>query len=101
MDLIYPINFVGHDDWMASGYALKLADGDVITRDGEILGKWRVVEYDPEADEEGGRYEFIVDRQTHVKFSEGFANLDFRISRGFALSNLTRTIRQWHEAPDN
>jgi len=101
MDLIYPINFVGHDEWMESVYALKLAGGDVITRDGEVLGVWRVVAYDPDAEDEGGRYEFVMDGQDVVKFCEDFANLDFRISRGFALSNLTRTIRKWHEAPDN
>lgn len=98
MDLIYPINFLGHDKWMGSGYALNLARGDVITRDGEVLGTWRVMDYDPEADNEGGRYEFIVDGETDVKFSEGFALLDSRIDRGFALSSLTRTIREWHEA---
>lgn len=98
MDLTYPINFVGHDDWMESGYALNLAHGDVITRDGEILGTWRVVDYVPEADNEGGQYEFIVDGETDIQFSEGFALLDSRTSRGFALSTLTRTIREWHEA---
>lgn len=99
MDLIYPINFVGHDEWMESGYALNLASGDVITREGEVLGKWRVVAYDPEADDDGGRYEFILDGQADIEFAEEFAVLDFRVSRGFALSNLTRTIKEWHEAP--
>ncbi|WP_343081437.1 hypothetical protein [Ostreiculturibacter nitratireducens] len=98
MDLIYPINFVGHDEWMESGYALNLAGGYVITRDGEVLGKWRVVAYDPEADDEGGRYEFTIDGQAGALFSEDFAFLDYRISRGLALSNLTRTIKEWHEA---
>ncbi|OUS08011.1 hypothetical protein A9Q96_04575 [Rhodobacterales bacterium 52_120_T64] len=97
MDLIYPINFVGHDEWMESVYALNLAGGDVITRDGEVLGKWRVVAYDPEADDEGGRYEFVIDGQDDVKFSEEFAFLDSRISRGLALSKLTRAIKEWHD----
>lgn len=57
MDLIYPINFVGHDEWMASGYALELAGGEFITRDGEGLGPWRVVEYDPEDKFSSGRFE--------------------------------------------
>ena len=57
MDLIYPINFVGHDEWMASGYALELAGGEVITRDGEGLGPWRVVEFDPEDEFSSGRFE--------------------------------------------
>lgn len=98
MELIYPINFVGHDKWMNSGYSLNLAAGDVITRDGEVLGTWRVVEYDPEDDDVGGRYEFLLDGQDAVSFSEKFANLGDRTSRGFALSTLTRAIREWHEA---
>lgn len=97
MDLTYPINFIGHDAWMASGYSLDLAGGDVITRDGEVLGNWRVVDYKPEADDEGGRFEFLLNGEDVVKFSEEFAFLDFRGSRGFALSKLTRTIREWHE----
>jgi hypothetical protein len=98
MDLIYQINFVGHDEWMASGYALELAFGDVITRDGEVHGTWRVVEYDPEDEYSSGRFEFVKDGQEVVTFVEGFAMLDVRTSRGFALSNLTRTIREWHYA---
>ena len=98
MDFIYPINFVGHDEWMASGYARELASGDVITRDGEVLGTWRVVEYDPENEYGSGQFEFVKDGQDVAKFVEGFAMLDVRTSRGFALSNLTRTIKEWHEA---
>lgn len=98
MDLIYPINFVGHDEWMKSGYALDLAGGDVMTRDGEVLGTWRAVEYDPEAGDEGGRYEFALNGQDVVMFAEAFAILDSRISRGFSLSNLTCVIKEWYEA---
>lgn len=97
MDLIYPINFVGHDDWLNAGYSLGLAGGDVITRDGEVLGSWRVVEYDPEDDDKGGRYEFILHGQDVAILAEVFANLDYRGSRGFTLSTLTRAIREWHE----
>lgn len=97
MDYIYPINFVGHDEWLDSGYELKLAQGDVVTRDGEFLGMWRVVDYDQEDEYSSGRIEFIVDGESTVKFTEDFAALDIRTSRGFALSQLTRTIRLWHE----
>ena len=100
MDLTFPINFVGHDEWMKSGYALHLARGDVVTRDGEVLGFWRVVEYDPEAEDEGGRYEFVLNGQEVVVFAEAFAFLDYRASRGLALSTLTRAIREWHETQD-
>jgi len=97
MDFIYPINFVGHDEWMASGFELELASGDVITRDGEVLGTWRVVGYDPEDEYGSGQFEFVKDGQDVEKFVEAFAMLDVRASRGFALSNLTRTIKEWHE----
>lgn len=97
MNLTYPINFIGHNEWMAIGYALDLAGGDVITRDGEVLGTWRVVDYDPDKDDEGGRYEFLLHKQDSVKFSQEFVCLDFRTSRGLALSVLTREIREWHE----
>lgn len=97
MDLIYPINFVGHDKWMDSGYDPKHSHGDVITRDGEVLGSWRVVDYEHEDEYSSGRFEFILDGESAVMFAEDFAMLDVRTSRGFALSNLTRTIREWHE----
>jgi hypothetical protein len=32
MDLIYPINLVGHDEWIKSGYALDLARTDANPR---------------------------------------------------------------------
>lgn len=97
MNLIYPINFVGHDEWMKSGYARDLAGGDVITRHGEILGFWRAVEYDADDDNKGGRYDFLADGSDEVMFAEDFAFLDYRTSRGFALSTLTQRIRDWHE----
>lgn len=101
MNLIYPINFVGHDEWMNSGYALDHAKGEVITRDGEVLGSWRIVDYKPAADHEtedgGGCYEFIPYGQDEVKFGEAFAFLECRLSRGLALSTMARAIRNWHE----
>ncbi len=97
MELNYPINFVGHDEWLDSVYSLDLAAGDVISSDGEVLGTWRVVEYDPEDEDTGGRYEFILNGQDCVFLSEGFANLDYRMSRGSALSTITRAIIKWHD----
>lgn len=91
MDLIYPIKFVGHDEWMGSGYEPKLAHGDVITRDGEVLGSWRVKNYDHKDKYSSVRFEFILNGESAVDF----AMLDVRTSREFALSNMTRTIRDW------
>lgn len=98
MEFIYPINLEGHDEWMASGYAHEFACGDVVTRDGEVLGVWRVVEYDPENEYSSGRFEFVPNGCDVAKFAEDFAMLDVRVSRGFALVNLTRAIREWHDA---
>lgn len=73
MDYIYPINLVGHNEWLDSGYEPKLAQGDVVTRDGEFLGMWRVVGYDHVDEYSSGRIEFILDGENTVKFAEDFA----------------------------
>lgn len=98
MELVYPINFVGHDEWLNNGYDLRLSQGDVITRDGEIIGRWRVVGYDPDDDYSRGRFEFTASGEGAAKFTEDFAILDARMSPGLALSTLTRNTRQWYEA---
>lgn len=97
MELIYPINFIGHDEWIHGGYDPGLAQGDVITRDGEVIGSWRAVGYDPNDEYSSGRFEFIPSGEDTARFTEEFASLDIRMSRGLALSNLTRTIREWYE----
>nr|WP_321444597.1 hypothetical protein [uncultured Cohaesibacter sp.] len=97
MNLIYPINMMGHDEWLNSGYDPRLSYGDVITRDGEIIGSWRAIDYDPDDELSGGCFEFIALGEDTAKFVEKFAALDSRLSRGFALSTLTRTIREWYE----
>ncbi|MEL6465739.1 MAG: hypothetical protein AAFQ58_12295 [Pseudomonadota bacterium] len=96
MELTYPINFVGHDEWLHGGYDPSLSQGDVITRDGEIIGSWSAVGYDPNDEYSSGRFEFTALGQDAAKFVEEFASLDVRMSRGFALSTLTRTIREWY-----
>lgn len=98
MCLIYPINFAGHDEWMKSGYALDRARGDVITRDSDVLGSWRVAEFDLEADDDGGSYEFVLLGRDGALFVEEFAYLDYRTCRGLALSTRTCAIKEWHEA---
>lgn len=98
MNLIYSINFTGHDEWMENGYSLNLAHGDVVTRDGEIIGQWRVTGYDPEVEYSSGQYEFTIDGQKEITFSKGFTSLDSRISRGSALSDITSMIGEWYEA---
>jgi hypothetical protein len=97
MELTYPINFVGHDEWMQSGYDPHLSQGDVVTRDGEFIGRWRVVGYDQSDEYSAGRFEFLPLGEDGAKFQEDFAMLDVPMHRGFALSTLTRTIREWYE----
>ncbi|MCL4065103.1 hypothetical protein M3484_00740 [Pseudomonas sp. GX19020] len=100
MDLTFPINFIGHDEWMDSGYDLDLAGGEVVTRDGEVIGRWRVADYDPNAayGEEDGRYEFIPQGADAAIITEDFLELDSRGSRGFALSTICGAIRDWYNA---
>ena len=95
--MLYPINFMGHDEWLMSGYEHEKATGDVVTRDGEVIGTWRVVDYCPEEPDKGGRYEFLMIGEYTVKFAEGFGDLDIRMSRGVALSKLARLVREWHD----
>ena len=97
MKLPYLINFIGHDVWLESEFKPDLASGDVITRDGEVLGVWRVVDYNPEDDDAGGRYEFVLSGQDVAIFTQEFSHLDDRFSRGIALSRLTRAISEWYE----
>lgn len=98
MELLYPINFVGHDAWIKSDYNTRLSHGDVITRDGEIIGTWRAFDYDPDDEFSGGTFEFTALGEDPVKLVESFSSIDIRMSRGFALSTLTRAIREWYEA---
>lgn len=98
MELTYPINFIGHDEWLQSGYEPSLSQGDVITRDGEVIGSWRVVGYDPNDEYSSGAFEFTALGEDAVRFVEEFTSLDVRMSRGFALSTLTKTIRDCYEA---
>lgn len=90
MDYIYPINFVGHNEWLDSGYEPKLAQGDVVTRDGEFLGMWRVVDYDHEDEYSSGRIEFILDGESTVKFAE-----KSRRCSGFHQTNRSAVAAFW------
>lgn len=72
----------------------------MITRDGELIGRWQVTYCDPNGEygEEDGRYEFTPQGESFATITVEFAHLDFRISRGLALSNITRAIRDWYDA---
>ncbi|MZR13733.1 hypothetical protein GQE99_11970 [Maritimibacter sp. DP07] len=98
MELVYPINFIGHDKWMQSVYDPRLSQGDVITRDGEVIGAWRALGYDPNDEYSAGLFEFTAFGEDSATFTERLAMLGVLMSRGFALSKLSRTVRDWYEA---
>ena len=89
MELIYPINFIGYEDGNTGG--------DVVTRYGEILGKWT---FTKDEEEETGVFHFIVDGKAEPLFSESVAFLSSGMLTGLALSTICRSIRDWHEEKD-
>lgn len=71
----YPINLVGYPEE---------AEGDVVTRDGEVLGRWRVSD-----DETLEVVEFIPNGSDGVLFEEHSIGL------------LCAAIRDWHEGRES
>jgi hypothetical protein len=86
LELKYPINLMG-----AEGGAEK---GDVVTRDGEFLGTWS---FDKDEAEETGVFHFTAFGEAEPTFSEGVAFLTSGMLTGLAMSNLCRSIREWHD----
>ncbi|WP_206742594.1 hypothetical protein [Leisingera sp. ANG-S3] len=87
MELTYPINLIGFEDG---------ADhGDVLTRYGEYLGIWTFIK---DEDNETGVFSFFADGENEPMFSEGVAVLSSGMRTGMAMSELCRSIRDWHEA---
>lgn len=86
MELTYPINFIG--------YGEGKDNGDVVTRHGEYIGAWRFIE---DKENESGSFEFIADGETEPLISESVAFLDSGLLTGMALSNIGRSIREWHD----
>ena len=87
MKLAYPINLVGFDE--------RAVCGDVITRDGEFLGTWAFV---TDEDDETGMFHFTVDGESEPKFSTSVPFLSSGMLTGMAMSELCRSIRDWHES---
>jgi len=87
MELAYPINLVGF------GEGLK--QGDVLTRDGEYLGVWTFIE---DEDNETGVFDFVADGESEPMFTETVPVLSSGMRTGMAMSDLCRSIRDWHEA---
>ena len=67
----FPINLVGYPEQ---------SDGDVVTRDGEVLGRWRM-----SGDEALEIVEFIPDGAKEVLFQDHFLDV------------LCSNIRDWHK----
>jgi hypothetical protein len=88
MELRYPINLMGAEDGAQSG--------DVVTKYGEFLGTWR---FEQNAEEDTGVFHFIAVGESEPMFSEDVAFLTSGMLTGRAMSNLCRSIRDWHEGP--
>ncbi len=86
VELRYPINLMG-----AEGGA---ENGDVVTRDGEFLGTWSFAKDEAE---ETGTFYFTADGEAEPKFSESVPFLTSGMLTGLAMSNLCRSIRDWHD----
>jgi len=87
MELSYPINLIGLADGLSSG--------DVLTRDGEYLGTWKL---DRDEQTDRGALHFIEDGTTEPLFSEPIPALDIGMAFGRAMSDLCAAIRGWHDA---
>ena len=95
LPLPYRINLIDHERWVSTGYNRSFAWGLVINEVGKELGFWRVVQYNPNLDTEGGRYEFSLEKSGPTIVSEEFCFLDSEVSRGAALSELVGKILKW------
>ena len=87
MELTYPINLVGFDD--------GAEHGEVLSRDGEFLGIWMFIK---DHDNETGVLHFVADGENEPMFSKGVSILSSGMRTGMAMSELCRSIRDWHEA---
>lgn len=89
MEFIYPINFVGYERGDSSG--------EVVTRDGEYLGKLIL---DKDDEEMSGEFRFIADGENELLFSEAVDFLDSGLHMGLALSTICQSIHTWHKGKD-
>jgi hypothetical protein len=86
MKLTYPINLVGFES--------DVERGDVVTRDGEYLGVWTFIK---DEDNETGVICFVADGESEPMFTENIPFLSSAMRTGMAMSDLCRSIRDWHE----
>lgn len=96
----YPINLVGIDEHRHDeDPALKRAySGDVITREGEIIGQWKVSETWLEGMGTGyGKLEFWPEGHDAALFNEEIGVISSGVHYGMAMSDICRDIREWYE----
>ncbi len=94
----YKINLIDHERWVSTGYKRSFSWGLVLNDAGQELGFWRVVQYNPNLDTEGGCYEFSLEKTGPAIVSQEFAFLDSEINRGIALSEFAAKISDWLKA---
>lgn len=95
MPLPYRVNLIDYERWVSTGYKPAFAWGLVLDQTGNELGFWRVAQYNPNLDTEGGYFEFSLERTGPAIVSEEFAFLDSGVSRGIALSDFVAKILDW------
>ncbi|WP_459431792.1 hypothetical protein [Roseivivax sp.] len=86
MELKYLIKLVGFES--------DVERGDVLTRDGEYLGVWTFIK---DEDNETGVIHFVADGESEPMFTENVPALSSGMWTGMAMSDLCRSIRDWHE----
>lgn len=86
MELPYAVNLFGYDDGDQSG--------DVLTRHGEILGNWEIVEVDPGADNGSAELRFFDGKSCEPKLTEVIGLYGSVMLTGQAMGNMCRRIRQ-------
>lgn len=89
MELKYPINLVNIDQGATAG--------DVVTRDGEVLGAWSLAN---DVGGEGAILAFVSDGQSEPIFLERIHFRDSGMHTGLAMSQLCASIRDWHDDQD-
>lgn len=86
MELPYPVNLFGYDDGDQSG--------DVLTRHGEVLGTWKIVEDDRGMANGSAKLCYFAENSCDPLFIEVIGLYGSRMMTGQAMSNICRRIRQ-------
>lgn len=99
-EYLYPVNLVGIVEQFEqpASTSTRLLSGDVITCQGECIGRWEQHEDWLDASELGSADLIFIPDGTDVPlFRQRIGTLDSRGMRGLAMSRLCAEIRDWYE----